>query len=183
MLRMFLTVPAAAILVTLAAAGGVSQEKEEVVDPKVVDMPRLILVGMVQGAPDVGSIDIAALWQRFAERGDEIENAVEGTGYELHIQTDGEPTMHFTLVGVRVTDLGDVPLEMFHKVLPPCTYAVFTHRVVDGYAALNDRVRAWLESSDYGEAHPFDFQLYDARFRSMDDPESLQDIYVPVGPE
>jgi AraC family transcriptional regulator len=150
------------------------------VEPKIVDMPQMILVGVVQGAPDVGRLDIGAMWQRFGEGSQKVRGAVEGTGYELHVQTTTEPGMHFCLVGVQVSELGSIPLDMFAKVLPSCTYAVFTHRVVDGYARLNERVSAWLESSEYEEAHSYDFQLYDSRFTSMDDPESLQDVYVPI---
>ena len=149
-------------------------------EPKVVDVPEMILVGVVDGAPDVGRLDIGALWQRFAEASDGVEHAIEGVGYELHIQTPAEPCMHFCLVGTQVSEVGAMPPDMFVKVLPPCTYAVFTHRVAHGYKEVYERINAWLESSEYEEAHPYDFQLYDSRFKAMDDPESVQDIYVPV---
>ena len=171
------------LTVLICSTTGVTRAEETTVDPKIVDMPQMILVGVVQGAPEVGQIDIGAMWQRFGEGSQKVPGAVEGTGYELHIRTTAEPCMHFCLTGVQVTELGLIPEEMFAKVLPPCTYAVFTHRVVEGYAKLNERVSAWLESSEYEEAHPYDFQLYDSRFTSMDDPKSVQDIYVPVRTE
>jgi predicted transcriptional regulator YdeE len=149
-------------------------------DPRIVDLPELTLVGIVQGAPDVGKLDIAGMWERFGDSGQDIQGAVEGTAYELHIQTMAEPCMHYCLVGVQVLEPGPVPEEMFTKVLPPCKYAVFTHRVVDGYGVLYDRVTAWFAASEYEEAHPYDFQRYDSRFTSMDDPESVQDVYIPV---
>ena len=37
-----------------------------------------------------------------------------------------------------------------------------------------------IVTAPYEEAHPYDFQLYDSRFKSMDDPASQHDIYVPV---
>ena len=168
------------LTVFIGLATGVTRGKETTVDPKIVDMPEMILVGIVQGAPDVGQLDIGAMWQRFGEGSQKVPGAVEGTGYELHIRTTAEPCMHFCLTGVQVSELGPIPEEMFAKVLPPCTYAVFTHRVVEGYAKVYESINAWLESSDYAEAHAYDFQLYDSRFTSMDDLESLQDIYVPV---
>jgi len=167
-------------LICLPTVG--TRAEEATVNPTIVDMPQITLVGIVQGAPEVGQLDIAAMWQRFGEGSQEVPGAVEGTGYELHIRTATEPCMHFCLTGVQVNELGLIPEEMFAKVLPPCTYAVFTHHVVEGYVKLNERVTAWLESSEYEEAHPYDFQLYDSRFTSMDDPESVQDIYVPVRP-
>ena len=167
-------------IVFIGLAAGVVRGKETTVDPKIVDMPQMILVGVVQGAPEVGQLDIGAMWQRFGECSQKVPGAVEGTGYELHIRSTAEPCMHICLTGVLVSELGSIPEEMFAKVLPPCSYAVFTHHVAEGYAKLNERVNAWLESSKYEEAHPYDFQLYDSRFTSMDDPESVQDIYVPV---
>jgi AraC family transcriptional regulator len=156
------------------------QTEEANVGPKIVESTGMILAGVVVGAPDVGQLDIAAQWARFQEASEGLENEVEGAGYELHIQTPAEPAMHFCLTGVELTGIGNLPLDMFIKVLPPCTYAVFTHRVSDGYAKVYERINAWLESSAYAEAHPYDFQLYDSRFKGMDDPESEQDIYVPV---
>jgi predicted transcriptional regulator YdeE len=149
-------------------------------DPKIVERPQLMLAGVVGGAPDVSELDIAAIWDRFIKVSEGIAHTVEGAGYELHIETPTEPRVHYCLAGTEVSAIGALPPDVFVKVLPPCTYAVFTHRVVDGYGKLNERISAWLASSGYEEAHPFDFQLYDSRFTSMDAPESVQDIYVPV---
>jgi len=153
---------------------------EALVEPRIVEMPDIVLVGTVDGAADVGELDIAAMWQRFASASESLEHAIEDAGYELHIQTSSDPPMHYVLTGVQVSELGPLPPDLFAKVLPPSTYAVFTHRVVDGYAKIYAAINAWLEGSEYREAYPFDFQLYDSRFTSMDDPESVQDIYVPV---
>jgi AraC family transcriptional regulator len=176
----FAEVAFAAVLIGLSTVASAAPGKEIGVEPKIVDMPQMILVGVVQGAPDASQLDIGAMWQRFTERSEEVANTIEDIGYELHIQTPEEPSVHFCLTGVQVTELGSVPTDMFVKVLPSCTYAVFTHRVVEGYAKVYESINAWLESSEYAEAHPYDFQLYDSRFKSMDDPASLQDIYVPV---
>jgi predicted transcriptional regulator YdeE len=161
-------------------AAGIAWCKESALEPRIVDMPQMVFVGVVQGAPDVGQIDIGAMWHRFGQGSDKVPNTVEGAGYEIHVGITEEPAMHYCLTGVQVSELGAIPYGMFAKVLPQCTYAVFTHHVVDGYPKLIERVNAWFESSDYEEAHPYDFQLYDSRFTSMDDPESVQDIYVPV---
>jgi AraC family transcriptional regulator len=152
-------------------------------DPEIVELGELAFVGIVDAAPDVGQLDIGGMWERFTASSDSVKHTIEGVGYEFHAQTATEPPMHFCLAGVRVTEIEDLPDEMFAKVLPPCTYAVFTHRVVDGYAKVYERIGRWLASSPYEEAHPYDFELYDSRFKSMDDPESLQDIYVPVRPK
>jgi predicted transcriptional regulator YdeE len=109
-----------------------------------------------------------------------IEFPVEGVGYEVHIETGTEPRMHYCLTGVEVSALGALPPEVFVKVLPPCTYAVFTHRVVEGYETLYARIKEWLDLTQHERNTDFDFQLYDVRFKGMDDPESLQDVYIPL---
>jgi predicted transcriptional regulator YdeE len=152
-----------------ALVGTAAETEKPAMEPRIVDLPQMILVGMVQSAPSVAEIDIAGLWDRYLKNCQGIEAEVEGAGYELHVQTPAEPPMHLCL-----------PMEMVHKVLPACKYAVFTHRVADGYASVYGRINRWLESSEYEEAHPYDFQLFDSRFTTMEDPESIQDIYVPI---
>jgi predicted transcriptional regulator YdeE len=143
----------------------------------MVEGRAFTFVGTVGTAKEVAELDIADLWQRFGALNEGVENEVEGAGYELHIAL--EHGRH-CLCGVEVSGIGAVPLGAFATALPPCDYAVFTHRLVDGYDAVYTRINAWLESSDYEEAGPYDFQLYDSRFTSMDDPESVQEIWVPV---
>lgn len=154
--------------------------KGEAAEPRIVEMPGMIFVGIVDSAPDVSQLDIGGMWERFTESSEGVINKVEGVGYEFHVQTKAEPSMHFCLTGVAVTEIGDLPVEMFAKVLPGCTYAIFNHRIGDGYTKTYERIGAWLESSEYTEAQPYDFELYDSRFKGMDDPESVHDIYVPV---
>jgi len=176
--RIFVAMLVCAFLAAVPTVKALATEDAEV-EPRIVEDLGLTLVGAVDTAAEVAELEIAATWQRFAEMGD-IDNAVEGRGYELHIALEGDPGVRCCLCGVEVTEVGELPLGAFVKVLPPVSYAVFTHRVADGYAAVYERINAWLASSAYEEAATYDFQLYDARFTSMDDPESLQEIYVPV---
>jgi AraC family transcriptional regulator len=87
-------------------------------------------------------------------------------------------------VGVEVTDVQDLPDFMFAKVVPPCTYAVFTHRLADGgYEGANAPIDAWMSAGEYERAHDFDLQVYDHRFKGPDNPESELDFYIPVKPK
>ena len=146
-------------------------------EPRIVEQRAFTFAGTVGTAKEVSDLDIAGIWKRFGELSGGVENEVEGAGYELHIAVEHG---RYCLCGVEVSAVGAVPLEVFVKVLPPCDYAVFTHRVADGYGAVYERINAWLKSSDYEEAGPYDFQLYDSRFTTMEDPESVQEIWVPV---
>jgi len=153
-------------------------------EPRIVERPELTLAGVVATGPDVFQMDFHALWERFQSESLKIKHQVEGAAYELHVQTEAEPAMHFTMAGVEVAKIEDLPAEVFVKVVPPTTYAVFTIKFVDGFAGVYERIWAWLAESSYtSDPFAYDIQRYGLRFSSPEDPESEVDIYVPVMPE
>jgi AraC family transcriptional regulator len=81
-----------------------------------------------------------------------------------------------------VTELGDMPVQLLVKVLPSTRYAVFTLR---GEQIASDWPRMiydeWLPGSGYESAHDYLIELYDQRFKGLENlAESELDIYVPV---
>jgi AraC family transcriptional regulator len=151
----------------------------------IVERPAMVLVGLVSWGGDIG-----ALSQRFSPREDQIKHRVEGAWWELHAHpkghAPGEP--YWIMVGVEVTQIEAVPDEMFVKPIPAGQYAVFAHRPGlgepnHGYDALNRRIEAWLDAGPYSIARDFSLQLYDARFKGMEDPESVEDLLIPIGPK
>ncbi|MFO7712120.1 MAG: GyrI-like domain-containing protein [Dehalococcoidia bacterium] len=151
--------------------------------PEFVKKPEMTLVGFVGCGADVSQLDICGLWKRFDAHSKHIKNQVEDRSYEIHIQEETAPPMHFCLVGVEVSKLDDLRLELFAKVVPACEYAVFTHRFRDGgFGHAFKAVYNWLENSEYAPAYPFDIQCYDSRFKGPEDPESILEIWVPVKP-
>jgi predicted transcriptional regulator YdeE len=150
-------------------------------DPRIVEQSQLMLVGIVGSGAGVGELDIHGMWERLQRGDDGIKHQVPGAGYELHVQLEADPPMHFCMVAVEVTAIDDVPTEMFAKVLPAHTYAVFTHRFGDGgFGAAYERIDKWLRDSDYTDPYHFDLQRYDSRFKGIDDPDSVVEIYVPI---
>jgi AraC family transcriptional regulator len=150
-------------------------------EPQFIDKSEIILVGIVGCGSDVSQLDIYGLWQRFNEYSKNIKHQIEGKGYEIHIQEETSPPMHFCLAGVEVQKIEDVPIELFVKVLPACKYAVFTHHFKEGgFGYAFKTVYDWLKNSEYTPAYPFDIQCYDSRFTGPDNPESILEIYVPI---
>jgi AraC family transcriptional regulator len=150
-------------------------------EPRIAKQDEMILVGIVASAPDVGEIDIHGLWERFETYFDSIKHRVGDKSYEIHIEEDVSPTMHFCFVGCQVSAIEDLDSELFAKTLPTCHYAVFTHRFRHGdYYVAFEAVYDWLEHSAYAPAHLFDVQVYDERFRGVDDPDSEFEIHVPI---
>jgi AraC family transcriptional regulator len=197
MTRLLVSIVAAAALVAGVAVAGPTEEAvepasrwaddtdalpgDDPLEPRIVERPELVLAGVVATGPDVFQMDFHALWERFGNESPRISHQVEGAAYELHVQTKAEPAMHFTMAGVEVSKIADLPPEVFVKVIPAGTYAVFTMKFVDGFAGVYERIFAWLAESPYtGEPFAYDIQRYGHRFKSPDDPESEVDIYVPV---
>ena len=150
-------------------------------EPRIAKQDEMILVGIVASAPDVGEIDIHGLWERFETYFDSIKHRVGDKSYEIHIEEDVSPTMHFCFVGCQVSAIEDLDSELFAKTLPTCHYAVFTLRFRHGdYYVAFEAVYDWLEHSAYAPAHLFDVQVYDERFRGVDDPDSEFEIHMPI---
>lgn len=147
-------------------------------EPKITEKPDLTLVGVVASGTDAADVDIAGLWQYFAERS--VPGAIEDVGYEVHICE--EPKNHFCFVGMQVANIPDyLPADMFIKVLPSARYAVFTHDLKDGgFKQAFERVYEWLDSSEYVLAHPYDVQYYGQGFTGHDGPWSEVDIWLPI---
>jgi predicted transcriptional regulator YdeE len=151
------------------------------VEPQIIKKPEIILTGIVGTGPSVNDIDIAGLWDRFTKIQPGIKHKIETKDYELHIEEEASPRMHFCLVGEEVTKIEALPLETFVKVIPDGTYALFTHHFSDGgYGDAFKAVYNWIKESDYKPAHAFDIQVYDNRFKGPSDPESVIEIHIPV---
>ena len=149
-------------------------------EPRIVARNEMTLVGLVSSGGDIG-----ALWDRFSPREEAIQHRVEGAWYELHVYP--EEGLPWYLVGVEVTRAESVPDEMFVKPLAAGSWAVFSHRPGlgqpdHGYPALNESIRQWLAVAPYRQVRTISLQVYDARFKGMDNPDSEQDLLIPVEP-
>jgi AraC family transcriptional regulator len=167
-----------------------------IMEPKIIEKGQMILVGLsFYGDPFEASAgwmeenEIGRLWNRFmtllADQGQRIKH-VKGdhVAYEVHIESEetAKTGNHEVFVGVEVAQLEDTPVELLVKVLPSTTYAVFTFR---GNQITSDWSRTiyheWMPVSSYQVAYRYGIQLYDQRFKGLDNlDESELDVYVPV---
>jgi AraC family transcriptional regulator len=148
--------------------------------PKIVRKDQLTLVGIASYGGDIGR-----LWDAFTANDHLVKHVVGEVGYELHAfskgSSPGDPIHIF--VGVEVKKVENLPEIMFVKILPACEYAVFTHRLADGgYQGVNQPINHWLETGSYERAYDYDLQVYDARFKGPENPDSELDFYIPVKP-
>ncbi len=165
-------------------------------EPVIVEKKQIVLVGCTFfGDPFAASEgwteenEIGRLWQRFmavmARHGDGVKHVENPTVcYEVHIwHEDTAEKGHIEVfVGVKVARLEDVPLQLAVKMLPATGYAVFT---LEGEQITSDWPRMiyqeWMPESGYETAHSYMFQLYDRRFKGMDQlAASALDAYIPI---
>ena len=165
-------------------------------EPTIIESGPTMLAGMVfYGDPFAGGEgwsqenEIGRLWGRFNrfwdDRQADIRHVVDGSvGFELHVEPVeyAETKCFYVMVGVEISDLAGLPLELSVKVLPAGTYAVFTLRGPEITSNWPDAIyKGWLPGSGYEEAHKFTVERYDGeRFKGVQDPESELDIWVPV---
>ena len=164
-------------------------------ETKIIDENSIILAGMSFYGDPFDSSDawseenqIGRLWHRFMtyleRHQDFLDGAMhQGASYEVHIYGPETETkgLFEVFVGLRISEVANVPFNLTVKILPAATYAVFT---LTGKAIMEDwekEMRAWLEQQGYREAYPYNFQYYDARFKGMDRiNESQIDVYIPI---
>jgi len=133
--------------------------------------------------------EIGRLWKRlmgYLETHPNHINHIKNKGvmYEIHVYNEEmAENGHFDVfIGVEVSQLTDVPIEVVGKVLPTTMYAVFT---LHGEQIMADWSRTiyqeWLPNSPYQAGANFLIQRYDHRFKGVDQiADSVLEIYIPV---
>ena len=132
--------------------------------------------------------EIGRLWSRFMAYIPALPKTFftyPDTAYEVHLATSETETRGAFEVFVGM-DLDparwqECPFDLCVKVLPLVQYAVFTRQ---GEAIVSDwekDIQDWLAANGYASAYPYNFQLYDSRFKGMHNlAESVIDIYIPI---
>jgi predicted transcriptional regulator YdeE len=164
-------------------------------EPKIIDRAHIMLVGFsFFGDPFKLSggwteeNEIGRVWQRFMayfmQQHDRIKHVASASVfYELQIEhAETRRTGEFEVfVGLEVSQLEDVPVELSIKILPPAMYAVFTLVGAQIKSDWPRLIEDWLSQSGYRRAGDYGFQYYDERFKDMQHiEESMLDVYVPV---
>jgi AraC family transcriptional regulator len=129
---------------------------------------------------------IPELWDRLSARVGEIGNRVGHDSYGICDAIGNESERRhadefFYMAGVVVDSVDDPPHGFMGRIVPPATYAVFTHRgpldsLGETYRAIYG---AWLPESGKTRAGGPDLELYDERFDPTS-PASELDILIPI---
>jgi predicted transcriptional regulator YdeE len=164
---------------------------------RIVERDRITLIGFsFFGDPFAESggwteeNEIGRLWNRFlayfAEHGQRIASVDdESPVYEVHVESDETAAKGYreVFVGIEVPTLDDVPVELLVKILPATTYVVFTLRGEQISGDWSQTIADWMDEAGYTATHPYGFQLYDRRFKGLDNLEASElDVYFPIEP-
>ena len=153
-------------------------------EPKIVKLGPLCLAGQpYYGNPEGGAFGKA--WERFDTKHNPVPGRVDPKiYYGLQVYGSEFMTEHkwTYMPAVQVHELSDLPGLLFGKILPACTYAVFTAR--NGLASIGETFmqgyNSWIPNSIYEVAYPFDFELYDDDRFHGDGPNEEIDVYIPI---
>lgn len=155
--------------------------------PKIVERPMELAIGMGASFKEGDFDKIHALWTDFLQRKHEIKDARKGFALGIcgptiaGIEKAPDDTFVY-MAALPVRDTGSVPEGMVLCEIPSGRYAAFTHR--GKLSDLPQTVKfiwgTWLPQSEYEyiETQP-DFELYDDRFDSASETGEI-DIYVPI---
>ena len=161
-------------------------------EPRFVRRDEFEVVG-IEGRTSQKSNRIPELWDAFGPREDDIPHREDlDVSYGLCFLDDGqEPGMtaedvEFTaLVGVEVSEVGELPEGMVSKKIPAGEYAVFTHKGAffpDGLPNTYKYIyREWFRASQYKPAANYNFEHYNHySFHGVNHPSTMIEIWVPV---
>ena len=167
-------------------------------EPTIVERDQILLAGFsFFGDPFAASggwteeNEIGRLWARFfaylEQHSREIPpTAVRDTSYELHITHDetSEKGHYEVFVGIHCPTIEGLPPQLSVKVLPAGEYATATLRGPEITSDWAQRIyQEWLPEAGYGQVHDFMYELYDQRFKGLDQLEDSEvDIYIPIRP-
>ena len=152
-------------------------------EPKIVCLDKMFLAGVVvYGNPHKGLFGQA--WDIFLKIKEQVKWKDDRKTYGVEFFTEeyDREKKWFYMVAMELPDLSEIPVNMVGKVIPANTYAAFT--VKGGIKNLPKTSQyahdEWLPKSQYEEADWFEFELYDERFKDIDDPDTEIDIYIPI---
>lgn len=159
-------------------------------EPNIAKLDSKKLIGM-RTVMSVANNQTHTLWRNFMPRRNEVPNRKNTYFYSLevypsiHYFREFAPTASFEKwAAVEVESWENIPEGMETLAIPEGLYAVFAYRGTQSEAAKFYQYiyGSWMPQSAYLLDERPHFALMGDRYRG-DDPESEEDIYIPVVPK
>ncbi len=155
-------------------------------EPRIVDAPARILVGMPTRFESMevernrlGHL-LQPLWDRFIPEMGRVAEVCGEVGYGVICTDDPRELEYVAAVEVRQRP-ATVPVGMVVVEIPACTWAVFSHRGLTAHLdhTVNYVYACWLLQSGRSHAYLPDLEIYDQRFEPGSE-RSIVDYAIPV---
>lgn len=157
-------------------------------EPQIVHLESKKLVGMnIQIS--LSEFNPAIIWKKFMPRVREIQNKIGDEKYSIQVYNKpfnyGEfnPNMKFEYwAATEVVNFDSIPDEMDFLEIPSGNYAVLLHKGDMGVfqKTLSYIYTQWLPSSEFEVDHRPHFEKLDERYLGHQNPESQEEIWVPI---
>ncbi len=156
--------------------------------PVIKILPSKKLIGM-RIKTSLSDYQVPQLWQQFMPRVKEIKDKISTEKYSIQIYSeqfsysDFNPEIVFTYwAATEVADLVLVPEGMETLELRGGKYAVFTHKgpMSTFQDTMNYIHQRWFPKSQYQLDHRPHFEILDERYLGPQNPESEEEVWVPV---
>lgn len=148
-------------------------------NPRIEPGAELLIAGFAAPIGHDTMASIPQLWQRLGPHIGRVANQVPGPAYGVKFNSDDDGFEY--LAGVAVSSFDGLPAEFRTIRIPPCTYAIFTHR--GNVSTIRETMAAiwneYLPHSGLKVADAPDFESYGRLF----DPATGNgevDIFIPI---
>lgn len=151
--------------------------------PRIFSSEPLLIAGVTGSGDETGKA-----WEAFTklDKINPLQNKVSDKGYEIRMYPGGKGPGEVH-VGMQVND-ARVPKEYKVISLPASLYAEFIIYPSKGWESSNAEMDEWLSENvdkykqKYIDDMAYAIELYDERFKGIDNPESEVPILVPIVP-
>lgn len=158
--------------------------------PEILTLPAITLVGIPMKM-SMSNDQTLKLWQSFMPQRKEVDGVTNENEYysvqtypKDHFTKPFSPDAKFTKwAAVAVDYAEDLPVDMEVLEIPAGRYARFTHRgpASEFYKLAQYIYGQWLSESNEKLAHAPHFQIMGEKYLGHDNPNSEEDVYVPLG--
>ena len=159
--------------------------------PKIKEIEAVKLAG-ISKETSMANDKTEVLWKRFMSIKVKTLSLANRDLYSVEqykkafLKGEFDPQTKFEKwAAVEVDDYADLPEGLEKLELEGGLYAVFRHRgTAQNFAGTAKYIfEDWLPKSEYQLAHRPHFEIMGSDYKGPDDPESLEDIYIPISPK
>ncbi len=98
------------------------------VNPRILQLPPLLLAGMREPLDEQSAATIPLLWQKFSPYIGAISHQKNKTAFGLCVRSsESSNGFYYYMAACEVSEFSDLPAELSPLIVPAYKYAVFAH--------------------------------------------------------